>query len=293
MRGRLLFLPALLLSVGSWASEPGQPLDCSDWVFLEPGHSCVVEIAPRECGASCTFQNRDLEIDNLGRRYVIKTRPIGYCPCGGIEKRRTSLVRLDGGNGTEIAYFEDRCFECGAYGGYDLMFPKGGLVFDRTNGKMLIPLGNGCYPCTGCSACPYSTADGDWLAAITGFAATFEMFQTYDPLANELGFLVPVVPEGLPAADHFDTYYGPLANPIDFTQAQPLQCDYPASPPQAGDYLTVADTLPNPTAGTGRYYVTAVTHQGQTRYGRKASGGRLSGRDPAVLPGCVVPSGGE
>ena len=34
-------------------------------------------------------------------------------------------------------------------------------------------------------------------------------------------------------------------------------------------------------------YVTAVSRQGQTRYGRKSSGGVLSGRDPAVLPGCA------
>ena len=32
-----------------------------------------------------------------------------------------------------------------------------------------------------------------------------------------------------------------------------------------------------------------VTYQGQTRYGRKGNRGRLSGRDPAVLPVCVQP----
>ncbi|MHC4089481.1 MAG: hypothetical protein ACYSVY_04240 [Planctomycetota bacterium] len=35
-------VPLLLLPV--WASEPGEPLDCSDWVFLEPGLSCSVLI---------------------------------------------------------------------------------------------------------------------------------------------------------------------------------------------------------------------------------------------------------
>lgn len=28
------------------ASEPGQPLDCSDWVFLEPGLSCTMLVTP-------------------------------------------------------------------------------------------------------------------------------------------------------------------------------------------------------------------------------------------------------
>ena len=53
-----------------------------------------------------------------------------------------------------------------------------------------------------------------------------------------------------------------------------------------GDSLKVADTAPTPAPGQGLYYVTAVTHQGQTRYGRKASGGVLSGRDPAELAAC-------
>ena len=53
--------------------------------------------------------------------------------------------------------------------------------------------------------------------------------------------------------------------------------------------LTIADTLPNPPAGTGRYYITAATYQGQTRYGRKRQGTVMSGRDPALLPVCVQP----
>jgi len=50
--------------------------------------------------------------------------------------------------------------------------------------------------------------------------------------------------------------------------------------------LDGSDEHPDPAPGTGRYYVTAVTYQGQTRYGRKANGGLVSGRDPAVLPAC-------
>jgi hypothetical protein len=44
------------------------------------------------------------------------------------------------------------------------------------------------------------------------------------------------MPEGMAAADHFDTYWGTLAHPIDFTQAHPLQCGYPMTPPHVGDY---------------------------------------------------------
>ena len=124
------------------------------------------------------------------------------------------------------------------------------------------------------------------LTEIRGFTTTFEILQTYQPPANEISFRVPYMPEGFQFADHFDTYYGDLATVGDWSKAQPLQCGYPATAPSPGDYLTVTDTLPTPPPGKGYYYVTAVTHRGQTRYGRKSSGGVLTGRDPAVLPGC-------
>ncbi len=124
------------------------------------------------------------------------------------------------------------------------------------------------------------------MVALSGFAPLLEIFQSYEPTAGPLSFTVPAMPEGFQYADWFDTYYGDLATVGDWSQAQPLQCGYPATPPSVGDYLTVADPLPAPAPGTGRYYVTAVTHHGQPRYGRKSTNGVLSGRDPAVLPGC-------
>ncbi len=60
-----------------------------------------------------------------------------------------------------------------------------------------------------------------------------------------------------------------------------------AAEPCASDYVTAAETVPTPAPGQGVYYLTAATYQGQTRYGRKATAGHLSGRDPALLPACV------
>ena len=94
------------------------------------------------------------------------------------------------------------------------------------------------------------------------------------------------MPEGFQHADFFDTYYGDINTVGDWSQVQPLQCGFPATSPSTGDYLTVADTLPALKQDQGRYYVTAVTHQGQARYGRKSSGGVLTGRDPGFLPAC-------
>jgi len=136
-----------------------------------------------------------------------------------------------------------------------------------------------------CGSYPPGTVDL-WLASFSGFATTFDILQTYTPQAS-LGFRVPYMPEGMAGADHFDSYWGNLTKPLDFTQAHPLQCGYPVAAPHVGDYLTVADTVPTPVPGRGIYYVTSATHQGATRYGRKTTAGHLSGRDPAMLPACA------
>jgi hypothetical protein len=166
------------------------------------------------------------------------------------------------------------------------------MTFDATRGRLEIPVCSLCEQQNGNNPpCVYGEIGGGWIRgsvhriALGGFTTTFEILQTYTPSAA-FGFRVPYMPEGLPAADHFDTYYGPLVKPINFSQAHGLRCDYPSKTPSVGDYLEVADTVPTPAPGQGVYYVTAVTHQGQTRYGRKARGGVLSGRDPAGLAAC-------
>jgi hypothetical protein len=105
-----------------------------------------------------------------------------------------------------------------------------------------------------------------WLASFRGFATTLEVLQAYAP-PTSLSFRVPYMLDGLPAADHFVTYWGNRTPPLDFTQAHPLQCGYPAAAPQVGDYLTVADTVPTRAPGQGVYDVTAATCRGARRYG--------------------------
>ena len=117
----------------------------------------------------------------------------------------------------------------------------------------------------GCNAylisnCPYPL-DLLWLVSIDGLASTFEILQTYEPPSGPMSFRVPYMPEGFQYADWFDTYYGTLTTVGDWSQLQPLQCGYPASPPSVGDYLTVTDNLPTPGVGQGYYYVTSVTYQ--------------------------------
>jgi hypothetical protein len=302
MRARLNFLMGLVLCVlasPALASQPGQPLDCSDWIILEAGLSCTVAIAPDCSGQSACIRGVPITTDNSGRLLYIRGEvPIGRCDNGGyLDLYRTSIVarNLNAPGETLIAYVDDRCSPTGnstdslqaneQQETVDTPIIKNPIVLDPASGRVLVPVRSYCRNAGG--GCP--AGGGAWLLAFNGFATTFDVLQTYTPPPTQLSFHVPYMPEGLGGADHFDTYWGPLTKPIDFTQAHPLQCAYPATPPHVGDYETVSDTLPTPGPDSGYYYVTATTYQGQTRYGRKTTGGKLSGRDPALLPVCVLP----
>jgi hypothetical protein len=270
MRLALAFVAVTLACSPALASQPGQPLDCSDWV-LSPGYSCSYYYGGPFSGDWTGQRGTDLAIDNLG-----------------------GLLRLDGGTGIfvnrldpvagqgTIAFVQNRP---NGSGDFDYAVPScsygggcsGGrsnlLIFDPVGGKLIfgvISWGPGYV---------YSST-----IVISGFPSLFDVLQTYTPPPSQLGFRVPPMPEGLGGADHFDTYWGPLTKPIDFTQAHSLECGYPATPPHVGDYEIVTDALPTPAPDSGYYYLTATTYQGQTRYGRKTSNGKLSGRDPALLP---------
>jgi hypothetical protein len=54
----------------------------------------------------------------------------------------------------------------------------------------------------------------------------------------------------------------------------------------SGRLLHSGDTSPQRAPGAANYVVTAVTYGTQRRYGRKLIAGVMSGRDPALLPGC-------
>lgn len=300
-------LVAGLVCASAFASDPGQPLDCSDWVFVEPGHSCVT-VLPANCSSDfCSVhlngpdeRGVNRAADNQGNLYLVRrVLTEGSCDPNQLFGR-VELVRLDpAGLEHVVGYMPDRNYTPtnGACSAHDLAFPTrdpsfynvsgpmaGVLTFLPTAGRFVISL-TSWSPSSNVQ--PYGPQV--WLGAITGFPTLFEVLQSYTPQPAQLGFAVPSMPEGLPAVDHFDTYTGPLTHPLDFTQAQPLACNYPATPPSVGDYLTVADPLPDPAPGTGRYYITATTYHGQTRYGRKATAGVQSGRDPALLPSCQVP----
>jgi len=277
MRYVVLVVVLVLVSTAAVGSEPGQPLDCSDWVFLEPGLSCTVRVEDCDSDANPWCDILHSFLDNEGYRYHIREVVTGK-PCDGAPVIRTELLRFNESTETVFAYLGGRCVTPGVSDNA-LM---DNTFFDEERGHLFVTIRSlACSP--GC------TPVRKWNAAIEGFTTTFEILQSYEPSTNAWGFRVPYMPEGFPAADYFDTYHGDLATVGDWSRAQPLACGFPTTAPRVGDYLTVADPLPAPAPNSGRYYVTAVTHQGQRRYGRQRLVGVLQGRDPAVLPACAGP----
>ncbi|MBZ5637440.1 MAG: hypothetical protein LAO51_01645 [Acidobacteriia bacterium] len=272
----LLGIVVLVAALGAWASEPGQPLDCSDWVFLQPGYSCGV-YSPFGAAISRPMHQRGANrvIDNAGALITVVGSNDSYPQ---LLNDYVEVRRYNGLTETVIGFVQTRGGDhiVGIDGeagiGYDSPELAGGIEFDAVNGRLLVPL---------------ASSGRRWIAAIDGFAKLLDIFETYTPSTSTLSFRVPAIPEGMGGADYFDTYWGDLSTVGSWWQAHGLQCHCPAAPPARGDYLTVPDTLPTPQPGHGYYYVTATTYQGQTRYGRKTSGGMLSGRDPAVLPACA------
>ncbi len=281
----LSLLPAL-------ASDPGQPLDCSDWVFLEAGLSCEIWAncgtlpAGNWCGSATSKT-----MDNEGYMYRLTfgISPLPYDDCTGTQRARLELLRFDGTTESVVAYVDERC-NLPPYGEDGIGFHSS-VRFDEEQGRMIFRMTSECKGpgCTnGGGQVFYDSVH--WGVAVHGFTTTFEILQSYTPTSGPISFRVPYMPEGFQGADWFDTYYGDLATVGDWSRAQALECGYPATTPASGDFMTVDDSLPNPPPGQGRYYVTAVSYQGERRYGRKAMGGVLSGRDPAVLPVCLEPS---
>lgn len=76
-----------------------------------------------------------------------------------------------------------------------------------------------------------------------------------------------------------------LPSMSDWSQAQPLVCTA-ATNPTPGQLVTVADPLPDPAVGEGRYYLAASQNGADRRLGRQYVNQAFSAREPAGLPAC-------
>ena len=257
-------------------------MDETDIVLNLPGLSVSVILDEKDCVPPFGFGHMcsGLRVGYLSGAdscmYFIERFAIGSCGSATTSRNELNRICTDRLKET-VAHIDERCFDLGS-SDQDSTFLEP-LSFDLNHGAVVLKLdsispGGIRYP------------NNITILKLSGFAAQYEVLQTYTPPSGPISFTVPAHPEGFERADWFDTYYIPLTHPLDWSLAQPLQCGYPTGAPDPGDYLTVADTAPPLSPGQGYFYVTAVNYNGERRYGRQRVGGVLSGRDPALLPEC-------
>src|SRR5712691_1217955 len=108
----VLVVAAFALPVS--ASQPCRPLDCSDWVILQPGLTCTAYYS-FPCSSSyaitpqCVFSNDDRALDSEGNLLRVRRRPNPANICNGQSLYRTELVAWTGQSETILAFVEERC----------------------------------------------------------------------------------------------------------------------------------------------------------------------------------------
>ena len=184
----------------AFASEPGQPLDCSDWVFLEPGYSCTV--LPR---AGYRFSQLALSplsiLDNTGAQFLaVRLWPQWDDSCGQWLNRIELLADRGDENPRVLATIQARCFDpLNDRADQITAFTPGGITggqlqnvyfyFDAVGGRLLVALDSICRQTPGntfCDTSGHNYSGVSWIAAISGFAPLLEIFQTYTPMQSSV-----------------------------------------------------------------------------------------------------------
>jgi len=144
MSRALLATCIALFLLPAWASEPGEPVDCDDWVFLEAGLSCDT-YNPHPADTGLRVGGTALVLDNEGNPYASKFIH-GVGTCGAVRLDRLEIVRFNGSNETTIAFIEDKCFNPALNQADQVSFPDAlrALVFVRNSGSMLVALHTRC-----------------------------------------------------------------------------------------------------------------------------------------------------
>jgi hypothetical protein len=174
------------------ASEPGQPLDCSDWVFHESGLTCAVwhpwtiweEPFPPN-GDPRTYLDEFSTFDMAQR--MIRVRKILVPPPPGClytsAMPQLEISWWDGTNEGVIAHLPPRC----NIEQLEWADDPSNIEFDPNSGTLLLGVADvvGCW--NGSENCsPWSA--GWWVAAIHGFTTTFEVLETYTPSSQQTRF---------------------------------------------------------------------------------------------------------
>lgn len=158
-------------------------------------------------------------------------------------------------------------------------FQPQGAIVDVTNGRIWILTMSYYLGPSGKTPGTVGTVE------ISGLPTLFDTVLTFVPPGQSLSAVVPTHPDGFLAADSLQLWTGDLGTLPDWSQAESLACTADTNP-APGQVVTVADTLPDPAWGQGRYYIAASQHGTDRRLGRQYVNGAFSARDPGALPVC-------
>jgi hypothetical protein len=235
-----------------------------------------------------SYEEDHLRLDAAGSVYRLgPAAVVGSCRieqpdvCGRtVALREWTLQRqVPGGAPEVLGRFADACVDQKFYGFGNVML-KG---VDVVNGYLYVVV-----EFWRTSGCDQQVWLRDYFVKVAGPPALLDVVLSYQPPAT-LSWNVPAKPFALPGANAFSVYTGSLTTVSDLAMAIPLVCEVPAGrAPIPGEVLTAADSLPDPTAGDGRYYLATAIYQGQTRAGRSNIAGQLHGRMATRLSGCTM-----
>jgi len=232
-----------------------------------------------ECDAIGISAALDLGTDSVGNLYGVSS-PFSIENNPPVSRSGVALLRTDPSSSTVLIGYLLSDF-CGVFGcGESVRYTYGRhITLDATNGRILIPVRADIYSAGGLS----NTMVG--VAEISGLPKMFDTLLSFVP-GGTLAALIPAHPDGFRNADFVQVWTGDVRSMPDWSQAQPLTCEA-ATNPTPGQVVTLADTLPDPAVGAGRYYITATQHAADRRLGRQYVNGAFSARDPASLPACA------
>ena len=158
-RSSVMSFTLVVLLSPAWASEPGEPLDCDDWVFLEPGLSCT----DMDCAGNrwCELGNQTQALSDGG---IVQLRMSSFgsqidCAVVGNPLRlgqRLEIVRFDGAVETIIGQLDARCGPPDTRDG--LLFGdhlREVITFDPTAGRLYIHELMSTCTTNGSGACDY------------------------------------------------------------------------------------------------------------------------------------------
>jgi len=246
---------------------------------IEHTGPCELNPRPSECSTADIAYAIHLGVDAAGNIYSV-SQDFTLEDAPPINKYGVALLRTTpSGDTTILGYLlENLCegFQCSPR----TVFSYGRqLSVDLTSGRVLVPVSAEFF----INGLMYARSAG--LIEITGLPTLFDTLLTFVPGGQTITALTPAHPDGFRAADSLQLWAGNVRTLPDWSRAEPLTRSA-AMNPAAGKLVSVADTLPNPAVGEGRYYLVASQSGADRRLGRQYVNGGFSAREPSGLPVC-------